>query len=116
MTKFFLICLVCSLGAIGALFLSKSNINPYPNLKFNDMLNIFFQTNFWIGILLSGSAFLLFTYLINVYNTGNTIITIQIIYLVIVFFLSVMFMNENFTLLKLVGISFMIFGLYLFSK
>ena len=115
-TKYLIIIIACILFASGIMFLRKLNIPTFNNIKINDVFNIFYNSNLWFGLFLNGTAFLLLLYVINVYNDISTIISIQVVYLIIIFFFGIIFMGENFTYFKLLAILFFILGIFILNK
>lgn len=115
-TKYLIIIIACILFASGIMFLRKLNIPTFNNMKINDIFDLIYNSNLWLGLFLNGNAFLLLLYVINVYNDMSTLISIQVVYLIIIFFFGIIYMGENFTYSKLLAILFFILGIFILNK
>lgn len=69
-----------------------------------------------LGIVAYGLSFILYTILISKNDLGLVVASSASLVYVIVFFASFILFNEEFTLLKIIGICFILFGLLLLNS
>lgn len=95
-----------------ALIILKLGTNAGPPVHYAEN-GIQFNLNFYTvsGIFLYGMSFLVYMYLISKYDLGYIIpITTALVY-VLIFTASYFIFHEVFTVLKIIGISFIVIGL-----
>lgn len=99
----------------GLVLLKLGSTNGAPISIVNNALSFNFNSISILGLSLYALSFILYTYLISKFDLGFIIpITTAIVY-VMIFFASFMIFKEAFSILKIIAISLIIFGVILLN-
>lgn len=101
--------------SLALIFLKLGTQSGAP-VTFNDH-RLQFNLGFYVvsGIILYGISFIIYTYLISKYDLGYIIPIATALVYILIFIASFIIFKEAFTLLKIIGISFILIGLVLLN-
>lgn len=116
MTNFVLYFTISLLAATGVYFFQKLKLKHLLEIRLDDVINIFFQLNFWIGLSCYSLCFILSIYLINVYKPTTSIISLLGVYIIVTYLSGLIFMGENINATKILAIILIISGIFLLQK
>ncbi len=116
MINFILYVTISLLTATGVYFFQKLKLKHFLEIKLDDIVNIFFQLNFWIGLSCYGLSFILFIYIVNVSKPATSVISLLGIYIIVTYIFGIIFMGENMSLTKILAIILVISGIFLLQK
>lgn len=115
MTKFALLFVTCLVAMTGILFLRKVKFPELKNLSFDATLGFFSQANLWMGVCVSGVAFLFYVWVLSKYETSSVMPIIMGINLVVLSVFSVLFFGESITIMKVSAYCLIFGGMWLLS-
>lgn len=102
--------------SLGLIVLKLSTANGLPISYMNDKLIFNFNFLSILGILLYGTSFLIYFYLISKFDLGYIIpLTTALVY-VVIFLASFIIFKESFTSLKILGIGLILVGLFFLNS
>lgn len=102
--------------SLGLILLKLSTTNGLPIAYINDKLVFNFNILSILGILLYGTSFLLYFYLISKFDLGYIIpLTTALVY-VVIFLASFVIFKEAFTGFKILGIGLILVGLFFLNS
>tara|TARA_Y100000310_G_scaffold233117_1_gene235963 strand:- start:90 stop:368 length:279 start_codon:yes stop_codon:yes gene_type:complete len=91
------------------------NINIHV-ISLSKVLEIISSLYVWFGLLLYGISFILYLYLLSIFEVSQIYPIIMSAGFILLLFFSVMFLNETFSLKKAIGIILIIAGIFIVAQ
>ena len=117
MTKSIIVLLTLMTNILAQLSLRKGMMNININfISFSKVFEIASSLYIWYGLLFYGISFILYLYVLSKFEVSQIYPIIMSAGFILLLIFSVMFLNETFTLKKIIGTLIIIAGIFIIAK